>query len=361
MNNILKTDCYIIAEAGVNHNGCLKTALKLVQEAKTAGANSIKFQSFKAADLSTKTTRKAAYQDMTVGTSVSHFDMLSALELSEEWHQVLKNEADSIGIDFSSSPFSINALKFLLDLGVPFIKIPSGEITNSPLLWMAGNSNKPIILSTGMSSLGEIDYALSVIIHGRMHKKEPSSNSELLLFWNSLANEQKAPCDISLLHCTSEYPAPLDEVNLRVIETLKKSFGLQVGYSDHTSGHFVPLLAVGCGAKIIEKHFTLDCSMSGPDHSSSLEPSDFRDMVNNIRKAEIVMGSDQKYAQRSEKANLHISRQRIVARTKIKEGAVIRRSQLTTMRNSSGLFANQIWDVVGKRADKTFNQGESIE
>ena len=267
--------CLIIAEAGVNHNGRLDLALKLCDAAKEAGADVVKFQTWQTEKLITKEVKQAEYQTANTGKSESQFDMLKRLELSQGDFRKIKEHCDSIGITFASTADEPDSLDFLVDLGIPFIKIGSGEICNIPYLRYIGSKGLPIILSTGMSTLEEVSDSVEAIRSGGAR-------------------------DITLLHCTTNYPCPLDEVNLLAMDTLRTRFELPVGYSDHTKGIEASLAAVAMGAKVIEKHFTLDCGMEGPDHIASTEPGEFKEMVDSIRKVEKCLGSGVKAPTESE-------------------------------------------------------------
>lgn len=270
---------YIIAEAGVNHNGSLDIAKKMVDAAKNAGVDAIKFQTFKTENIVTKNALKADYQIKSTGDGVSQYSMLKGLELSYSDFEALKNYCDVSCIEFLSTPFDLESIDFLNGLGVRYFKIPSGEITNFPYLRKIGQTGRPVILSTGMSNLDEVKDAIDVL-------KEYGSR------------------DISLLHCTTEYPAPVEFVNLRAMHTMAEVFKLPVGYSDHTKGIMIPVAAVAMGAVIIEKHFTLDRDMKGPDHKASLEPVELSNMVKAIRDVEMALGTGKKCISDVEKKRL---------------------------------------------------------
>lgn len=328
----------IIAEAGVNHNGSLETAKIMIEIAAKSGADYVKFQTFNSSKLVTKYANLADYQKVNIESSTSQMDMLNALELSESNHFELVEHCKSNDIKFLSSAFDIDSAIFINNFNLDYIKIASGLITDYPFLNYAASLNKKIILSTGMSTLDEIDEALKLL----------SSNGA------SMNN-------ISLLHCTTEYPAPIIDVNLRAINTLKNKFGLRVGYSDHTAGINVSLAAVAIGAEIIEKHFTLDRSMRGPDHMASIEPSELMEMVKSIREIEIALGDSEKKVTNSELKNKALARKSIVAAVDINEGDIITDHMLTTKRPGTGLSPMRWKDVVGKKSQKKYKLNDLIE
>ena len=327
---------FIIAEAGVNHNGSFNIAKELVDTAKTAGVDAIKFQTFKAQNLVSKNADKANYQKANTGNSDKQIDMLKKLELSFEEFSSLKKYCDHLGIMFLSTPFDLESLEFLSTLDIPLFKIPSGEITNLPYLIKIAQTKKDVILSTGMCEIEEIREAIEVL------KKYGTEN-------------------ISLLHCTTEYPTPFDEVNLNAMLTLKQTFNLNIGYSDHTQGIEVPVAAVAMGATIIEKHFTLDKNMDGPDHKASLNPQELMDMVSAIRNIEMAMGNGKKKPTKSEINNKKIARKSIVAVRNIKIGEVFTEDNITIKRPGDGISPMKWFDVLGKSASRDFQEDELIE
>ena len=264
---------YIIAEAGVNHNGQRDLAFALVDAAAEAGADAVKFQTFDAARLASKSAPKAAYQKQSTDAAESQLAMLKKLELPREWHADLQAHATQKGIEFLSTAFDSDSLAFLVDLGMPLFKIPSGELTNGPLLWQFARTGKPLVLSTGMATLSEVEQGLAIVAHALSAEAEPSSIDDVWRSWSRADWRARLNGHVTLLHCTSQYPTPFAEVNLRGMDTLAQAFGLSVGYSDHTEGILIPVAAVARGAKIIEKHFTLDRSLPGPDHKASLNPN----------------------------------------------------------------------------------------
>lgn len=323
---------FIIAEAGVNHNGSFEIAKQLVDKACEAGVNCVKFQTFKAENLVNKTAQKADYQVENTGNNDSQLSMLKNLELSYKDFSELKTYCDSKGIVFLSTPFDMESIEFLASLDMPVFKIPSGEITNLPYLRKINSYKKDIILSTGMATLDEIQEALNVL----------------------------KDCKVFLLHCTTEYPCPYESVNMKAMETLKEHFNLPVGYSDHTKGIEIPVMAVSMGAEIIEKHFTLDKNMEGPDHKASLEPNELKAMVNAIRNVEKAFGTGVKEPQEAEKKNIEIARKSIVAKCNIKKGEIFTEENLTVKRPGNGINPMK-WDsVIGTTAKKDYKEDELI-
>lgn len=327
---------YIIAEAGVNHNGNLDIAKKLVDAAVEAGVNAVKFQTFKSEKLVCKTAKKAEYQLESTDSNESQLDMLKKLELTYEMHLELIRYCKEREMAFLSTPFDFDSIDLLEELGMELYKIPSGEITNLPYLRKIGKTGKKVILSTGMSTLQEIRDAVAVL------------------------NTSGCP-EISVLHCNTQYPTPMNDVNLNVIGRLREELGLEIGYSDHTEGIEVPIAAVALGATIIEKHFTLDKSMEGPDHKASLNPKELKAMVQAIRNIEKAMGSDKKQPTASEESNRAVARKSIVAKCSIKEGEVFTEDNLTTKRPGTGI-SPMYWDeVLGQKAKRTYAEDELIE
>lgn len=328
----------IIAEAGVNHNGDMEIAKQLISAAKMAGADIVKFQTFQAAKLVTKTASKAAYQQTTTGTAESQFDMIRKLELSRTDHEILINECNKQGIGFFSTAFDEESFDMLRELGIDQVKIPSGELTNFPLIRYMTRFGMPVILSTGMANLGEIEAALEAI------EKAGTSRS-----------------NITVLHCTTEYPTPMADVNLRAMVNMKQALGVEVGYSDHTPGIEIPIAAVALGARIIEKHFTLDRNLPGPDHKASLEPNELKAMIDGIRNIELALGDGIKRPSASELKNKPIARKSIVAAREIKAGELLTEDNLAVKRPGTGISPMQ-WDmVIGRTATRNFGIDELIE
>lgn len=329
---------YIIAEAGVNHNGSLDLALQLCDAAKQAGVDAVKFQTWKTENIVTASAQMAAYQQENIQSEAnSQFEMLKNLELSYSHFKEIQKYCEKIGIDFLSTPDEEESLEFLMNtLRLPLIKIGSGEVTNIPYLRTIASYRKPVILSTGMSTLAQVATAYDTL-------------------------QQAGAPSVSLLHCTTNYPCPYDEVNLRAMQTLKSAFNCQVGYSDHTMGTEVPVAAVAMGAEIIEKHFTLDRNMDGPDHKASLEPQELKLMVEQIRHIETALGDGVKRPNKSEEENAKVVQKSILAKHPIKKGEMLTPDMLTLKRAGSGISATH-WDlVVGTHAVKDYEIDEPIQ
>ncbi|WP_422446933.1 N-acetylneuraminate synthase [Thermoanaerobacterium sp. DL9XJH110] len=317
---------FIIAEAGVNHNGNIETAKRMVDEAIKSGANAIKFQTFVSEKVVTVNAPKAEYQKINMpSTSESQYKMIKNLELTYDDFVKIKRYCDEKKIMFLSSPFDLQSIDFLVRIDVPYIKIPSGEITNLPYLKKVGRTKKPVILSTGMSTLGEVENAVNIL---------KNSGTE----------------EIILLHCTTNYPTPVEEVNLLAMITMKHAFNLMVGYSDHTRGINIPIAAVALGAKVIEKHFTLDKNMAGPDHKASLEPEEFKEMVKAIREVEKSLGNGIKIPTESEQKIIPIVRRSIVAARDIKQGEILTEENIVVKRPGTGISPMFIDTVLGRKA-----------
>ena len=329
---------FIIAEAGVNHNGSLDRAIHMVDAAVDAGADAVKFQTFKAEKIIAVTAPKAGYQMETTGSNESQFEMVRKLELDESAHERLLRHCEDKGILFLSSPFDLDSIDLLTRQGMQILKIPSGEITNLPYLRKLGALNKELIMSTGMADLGEIEDALLVLMKAGT-----------------------APEDITVLHCNTEYPTTFEDVNLKAMVTIKAAFkGIQVGYSDHTLGIEVPIAAVAMGATIIEKHFTLDKNMEGPDHKASLEPDELKALVNAIRNIETALGNGIKKPSPSELKNKSIARKSIVAACGIRKGEPFTEKNLTAKRPGTGISPMHWDEMIGQRASKDYQQDELI-
>jgi N-acetylneuraminate synthase len=356
-----KDSVYIIAEAGVNHNGERDLAFKLVELAAAAGADAVKFQTFDARKLASSTAPKARYQQDTTDAAESQLAMLQKLELPREWHKELQTHARANGIEFISTAFDGDSLDFLCSLDIPLFKIPSGELTNGPLLWQFARTGKPLVVSTGMATLSEVEQGLAIIAHALTKGHEPANMDEAWRCWSDVQVRNQLRGHVTLLHCTSQYPTPFSEVNLRAMDTLRQAFGLEVGYSDHTEGLLIPLAAVARGARIIEKHFTLDRGMAGPDHKASLEPAELTEMVARIRDLQDALGDAAKAPQPGEWDTRAAARQQVVAACDISAGSRFLREQLTTARCGSGLPAVALWERVGTIAGRNYRSGEAIE
>lgn len=329
---------FIIAEAGVNHNGSLAIAKELVDAAVDARADAVKFQTFKAENIVTKFAQKAEYQKETTAESETQFDMIKKLELDTNSHRGLFNYCKEKEITFLSTPFDLESIEFLNELGVEIFKIPSGEITNLPYLRKIGGLKKKVILSTGMADLGEIEDALDILVDAGTLRD-----------------------DITVLHCNTEYPTPIEDVNLQAMVTIKDAFKVNVGYSDHTLGIEIPIAATALGATVIEKHFTLDKDMEGPDHKSSIDPKELKLMVRAIRNIEKALGNGIKTPSPSELKNKHVVRKSIVAARYIKEDECFTEGNITTKRPGTGISPME-WDkVMGKKAIRNFKEDDLIE
>lgn len=325
----------IIAEAGVNHNGDFETALKLVDAAVEAGVDYVKFQTFKSDKLTAKSAPKANYQKETTDSSESQQDMLKKLELTQDMFMRLKDYCSEKAIGFMSTPFELDSLEFLLNLGVDSIKLSSGDITNYPLLRAIGLSGKPVIISTGMCDIAEVEEAVAVL-------------------------KDNGAEDIAILHCNTQYPTPFADVNLKAMDTLRERFGGIIGYSDHTEGIEAPIAAVAMGAEVIEKHFTLDKNMPGPDHKASLNPEELKRMVRAIRNIEMAIGTGIKQPSPSEKENIAIARKSIVAACDIKAGEIFSEENLTSKRPGSGI-SPMMWEaLIGRPAKSDYNADDLI-
>lgn len=358
----MEDQVYIIAEAGVNHNGSLDLARKLIDVAVEAGADAVKFQTFKAETLVSKQAPKADYQKGTTSAEESQYDMIRKLELDQEAHRFLIKHCEKAGIQFLSTPFDFESVDFLANaLNLPLLKIPSGEITNGPLLLKIAQTGKPSILSTGMSTLGEIEQALGVLAFGYLHQQSTPSSKAFQVAYQSTAGQKVLASSVQLLHCTTEYPAPFAEVNLRAMDTLSLAFGLSVGYSDHTPGIALPIAAVARGAQIIEKHFTLDRNLPGPDHRASLEPAELREMIKSIRQVEKALGSPTKAPSLSEIKNLEVARKSLVAKKRIMAGEIFTEANLVAKRPGTGISPLRFWEVLGRKAIRNFEVDEAIE
>jgi N-acetylneuraminate synthase len=352
---------YIIAEAGVNHNGSLQRAFDLVDAAAEAKADAVKFQTFKAEKLATSTAPKAQYQVNQTGSSESQYMMLKKLELDEESHLKIKDRCNLKGIQFLSTPFDISSLHFLVQkLDIQKLKIPSGEITNAPLLLEAAKTGKPIIISTGMCTMEEVQVALGVLAFGHTKSNQKPDPDNFQAAFESIEGKKYLQNNVTLLHCTTAYPTPLDEVNLKVIDTMASTFGLRVGYSDHTIGISVPTAAVARGAAVIEKHFTMDKSLPGPDHRASLDPDELKTMVATIRQVEEALGQSKKSPTPSEIENRDIVRKSLVAIKDIQSGEIFSENNIDIKRPGTGISPLKYWDWIGKKAEKDFKAEELL-
>lgn len=326
---------FIIAEAGDNHNGNFELALKLVDKAVEAKADCVKFQTFITENVISRFAEKAEYQKDNTGEEESQFDMVKRLELSFNQFREIQKYCKTKNIMFLSTPFDLDSIDFLQEIDIPFWKIPSGEITNLPYLIKIAETGKNVILSTGMCTMEEIAAALKVLRDHGAGK-------------------------ITLLHCNTEYPTPYEDVNLNAMKTLREVFGVEVGYSDHTQGVEVAIAAAASGAAVIEKHFTLDKNMEGPDHKASLEPNELKNMVSAIRNIELAMGESRKFPTKSEVKNIEIARKSIVARCRIKKGETLTEQNLSVKRPGNGISPMEWFAVLGKKAIQDFDEDDQI-
>jgi N,N'-diacetyllegionaminate synthase len=328
----------IIAEAGVNHNGEIDIAFRLIDTAKASGADIVKFQTFQANLLATRNAPKAIYQNLSTPINESQYDMLKSLELNQEHHLKLISHCNQQEIEFMSTPFDIESIAFLDELGLGRFKIPSGDITNYPYLKAMAGLNKDVIMSTGMSNLIEIEQAIETLVNFGTEREK-----------------------ITLLHCNTEYPTPFEDVNLAAMSTMRKAYSLPVGYSDHTRGIEVSIAAVALGATVIEKHFTMDRTLPGPDHKASLEPHELKAMCEAIRNIEISLGTGEKIASKSEFKNIDIARKSIVAKCPINKGDTFTEANLTTKRPGSGI-SPMLWiEIIGQVAKHNFITDDLID
>lgn len=322
---------FIIAEAGVNHNGSTELAKKLIDVAVHSGADAIKFQTFKAENLVSKKAQKAEYQKQTTDSKESQFEMIKKLELDVDTHQALMAYCAEKNILFLSTPFDHDSINLLNKLELDIFKIPSGEITNSPYLKQIGALNKQVILSTGMANLGEIEAALAVLVSAGTQRKR-----------------------ITVLHANTMYPTPMEDVNLKAMQTIGQAFDIAYGYSDHTLGIEVDIAAVAMGASVIEKHFTLDKTMEGPDHKASLEPDELKAMVKAIRNIELALGSRVKQVSNSERPNMAVARKSLIAKIDIKQGEQFTENNLTIKRPGTGISPMRWDEMIGQTAQKNY-------
>jgi N-acetylneuraminate synthase len=356
----------IIAEAGVNHNGDEQLAMSLVDAAVKAGADIVKFQTFKADKLATPSAKQAQYQTLNIGKDESQYQMLSRLELCFAAHKRLQQYCLSQNIAYLSTAFDFESLSFLVtELGLTTLKIPSGELTNAPFVLAHARTGAQLIVSTGMADMTEVEQALGVIALGLLQSQgellsllpETSTFTQAM----SMASGQKLLREhVTLLHCTTEYPANPVEVNLNAMDSLSQVFGLEVGYSDHTAGIEIPIAAVAKGAVLIEKHFTLDRNLPGPDHKASLEPDELTAMIKGIRLIELALGDGIKKPSAVEKSNAAIARKSLVASGDIKKGQTLSEDNVEIMRPGDGMSPYLYWSLLGKPASKNYTQGELL-
>jgi N-acetylneuraminate synthase len=353
----------IIAEAGVNHNGDEDLAVKLIDTAYISGADIVKFQTFNSKKLATNEAKQAEYQLTSFGKQASQLDMLSRLELSYGAHRRLVDYCSSLGIEFMSSAFDSESLDFLVsDLKLTRLKIASGELTNAPFLLEHAKTQCDLIVSTGMATLAEIETALGVLAFGYTTSAETLPTPEAFaMAYASEAGQRALKAKVILLHCTTEYPAPVDEVNLGAMNTLTSAFGLCAGYSDHTEGISIAIAATACGAVIIEKHFTLDRNLEGPDHKASLEPDELTAMIKGIRQVELALGDGIKRITLSEMKNKEVARKSIVAECDIAEGEIFTTNNIAIKRPGTGKSPYLYWEVLGSHATRALVAGELLD
>jgi N-acetylneuraminate synthase/N,N'-diacetyllegionaminate synthase len=329
---------FIIAEAGVNHNGSLEQAVRLVDAAVKAGADAVKFQTFKAKNLVTETAEQAVYQAENTGKQQSQYELLKQLELSEAEHQTLFEYCQQKGIEFMSTPFDEESIALLHQLGMKRWKIPSGELLSLPYLQHIASFNQPTILSTGMATLDEVGLAVDTLLSAGLSKQ-----------------------NLTILHANTAYPTPYKDVNLRAMQSLKQHFQTAIGLSDHSLGIEVPIAAVALGAEVIEKHFTLDRTLPGPDQKASLEPDELKQMVQSIRHIEWALGTGEKVPSASEQANIAVARKRIVAKYDIQKGERLTEDNLTLKRSDKGFYADVWCEVIGQVAPQDYAAGEGVQ
>ena len=353
--------CFIIAEAGVNHNGDKSLALQLIDIAAKAGADAVKFQSFKAENVVIASAPKAEYQLSSTAKEDSQLQMLKALELPNSYLNELADHARSLGLKFMSTAFDIHSLNYLVDkIKVDVLKVPSGEITNGPFLLEIARKGLPIICSTGTANESEIESALDILAFGLTNAKVPKSFDEIKGASKTSPGASALQEKVIVLHCVSEYPAPFNEVNLNAMDTMREKFNLPIGYSDHTTGIVVPIAAVAKGACVIEKHFTISRTMKGPDHAASIEPNELRALVESIRIVEQALGHNRKEPSPTEIKNIPIVRRSLVAAKDIREGDVITAEMLTAKRPGTGVSPLKYWELLGTKAKKSYSKDQQI-
>ncbi|WP_164668016.1 N-acetylneuraminate synthase [Virgibacillus doumboii] len=352
---------FIIAEAGVNHNGSLELAYQLVNEAVKSGADAIKFQTFKTENLVTKNAKPSEYQEKNLGNPSTQFNMLKKLELSYEDFRQLKRYCDEKGIIFLSTPFDLESVDFLIqEIGLQLMKIPSGEITNAPYIYRISAQRVKVILSTGMANIEEIHNALAFLSYGYAAKSGISYEKAKDYYKTSEA-KQLLRDNVSILHCTTEYPASFEEINLNAMNHIKREFQLPFGLSDHSEGILVPIAAVAKGASIIEKHFTIDRTLPGPDHKASLEPNELKEMIQSIRLIEKALGKSEKKPTKNELKNRDTARKSLIAAREIKIGEKFTQENLSIKRPGTGISPHLYWNYLGQTAKKKYKEDEVIQ
>lgn len=352
---------YVVAEAGVNHNGERDMALALIDAAAQAGADAVKFQTFNADKLAVESAAKADYQKKRGDAAESQLAMLRDLELPLEWHADLQAHAHSRGIEFLSTAFDEVSFSFLVELGVPIVKVPSGELTNGPLLLKFARARRRLFLSTGMADLADIEAALKIIAFGLVRDEEPAGAADFDWTYNSEDGRAALNQHVTILHCVSEYPCPPDHVNLRAMQTIGDTFDLPIGYSDHSLGIAIPIAAVARGATVIEKHLTLDRTLPGPDHAASLEPHELVGMIMGIREIEAALGRPEKCPNENELANRAVARRSLVAARAIRQGETIVPGMIACKRPAGGLSPLRYWDQIGTVSTRDYAVDEPLE
>lgn len=353
---------FVIAEAGVNHNGDIPTALEMIDAAGAAGADAVKFQTFRTDALVTPIVERAEYQSRNLQSAGSQAAMLKALELPEDSYSLLTARAQQVGVEFMSTAFDDASLDFLVDtVGISRIKIPSGELTNTPFLIRCAQRRLPMLVSTGMATMEEVRLALDAIAFGLLHSSEPRSLEEILGCSVSTAAQRALAESVVLLHCTSDYPTAPQDANLRAMLTLRSAFGVEVGYSDHTVGLEMSIAATALGATALEKHFTLSRSMVGPDHSSSLEPAGLKELVRAIRTVSVGLGNGRKEPTDAERRMAPLVRKVLVASRAIAAGQIIGPDQVVAKRAGEGLDPHRYWELIGTRAPRDYNIDDVLE
>ena len=352
----------VIAEAGVNHNGSLEQAMRLVDVAADAGADIVKFQTFIAAKLVSRRTAKAGYQARAVGAAGTQFDMLRRLELPYESFREIAGYCERRGVAFLSTPFDHDSLAYLCDeLGMETVKISSSEVTNIPFLLACGRRGRAYILSTGMSGLGEVELALGALVYGALGMTFVPTRTGLVDLLGSAEGQRVVRERITILHCTSEYPAPPESINLRAIPLLRDAFGAPVGFSDHSTGIHIPVAAVALGASMIEKHFTLDRSLPGPDHAASLEPGELKAMIDTIRSTSLALGTGRKVVAAAEAGNRFVARKAVVAARFVSQGEIWTEDMLSIKRSSTGAEPMALYALLGRTAAHDFEPDEPVD
>lgn len=354
-------NCFIIAEAGVNHNGSLTIAKKLVDAAASAGADAVKFQTFKADLITVPTASKAAYQIENTGNNASQHSMLQALELPASDFAELLRYSKAAGIKFLSTPFDTESLKELVLMGVDLLKISSGDITNAPLLLKAAQTGLPVIISSGASDLNDIRNALAVLAFGYQYPNSiPQTHDQCLEAFDNYEAMTKLKDKVTILHCTTNYPAAFTDINMNAMHTIGKEFGMRVGYSDHSTGILVSIVAAALGASVIEKHFTLDKSMPGPDHKASLDPEELKSMVRSIRDTQAILGNAIKKPSEAELRNKTIVRRGIYAGSDIASGQPLNLENIIALRPENSISPLEVWNYLDKPAKKNYKRYETI-